>query len=224
MADSDKEKTAFACHRGLFEFNVMPFGLSNAPGVFQELMAVVLSDSGHFALAYLDDILLFSRTLDEHLTHIQLVFDRLKQHGLKLKLSKCQFLRTESNYLGFVINKEGIQPEPQKVEVIRGLPEPRSVREVRSFIGMVGYYRRFVPNMSEIAEPLIALTRKHAHFKWTEKCQVAFDFIKESLTTIPLLTYPDPNLPYTLYTDASDHCVGACLTQVSEIDGAEKPL
>ena len=224
MADSDKEKTAFACHRGLFEFNVMPFGLSNAPGVFQELMAVVLSDSGHFALAYLDDILLFSRTLDEHLTHIQLVFDRLKQHGLKLKLSKCQFLRTETNYLGFVINKEGIQPEPQKVEVIRGLPEPRSVREVRSFIGMVGYYRRFVPNMSEIAEPLIALTRKHAHFKWTEKCQVAFDFIKESLTTIPLLTYPDPNLPYTLYTDASDHCVGACLTQVSEIDGVEKPL
>ena len=122
MAESDKDKTAFTCHKGLYEFNVMPFGLANAPGVFQELMAIVLLDSGHFTIAYLDNILIFSQTLEEHLSHIQIVFDRLGKHGLKLKLSKCQFMQTETNYLGFVINQEGIQPNIKKVEVIRGLP------------------------------------------------------------------------------------------------------
>ena len=213
MNESDKEKTAFACHRGLFKFNVMPFGLSNAPAVFQELMSVVLQGLGDFAIAYLDDILVFSPTLEDHLQHLDTIFDRLRKHDLKLKLKKCNFLESETNYLGFIIGKDGIKPDPKKVEAIRSLPIPTCVREVRSFIGMSSYYRRFIPNFSEIAEPIIALTKKHAHYKWSAKHDEAFQYLKDSLSVVPLLAYPDTNKPYTLYTDASGTCIGACLTQ-----------
>ena len=231
MDEADKEKTAFACHRGLFEFNVMPFGLSNAPAVFQELMSVVLQGLGDFAIAYLDDILVFSPTLEDHLKHLDVIFGRLRKHDLRLKLKKCNFLEFETNYLGFIIGREGIQPDPKKVEAIRSLPVPTCVREVRSFIGMSSYYRRFIPNFSEIAEPIIALTKKHAHYKWSEKHDKAFQYLKDSLSVVPLLAYPDPNKPYTLYTDASGTCIGACLTQsCEEIDDTlpnvnnEKPI
>ena len=180
----------------------MPFGLSNAPAVFQELMAVMLQGIGTFAIAYLDDILVFSPTLEDHLRHLDIVFDRLRKHDLKLKLKKCGFLKSETQYLGFIINKDGIKPEPKKVEAIRSLPVPTCVREIRSFIGMCSFYRRFIPNFSEIAEPIIDLTRKHAHFKWSDKHQKAFQYLKDSLTVVPLLAYADPNKPYTLYTDA----------------------
>ena len=217
MNESDKEKTAFACHRGLFEFNVMPFGLSNAPAVFQELMSVVLQGLGDFAIAYLDDILVFSPTLEDHLQHLDTIFDRLRKHDLKLKLKKCNFLESETNYLGFIIGKDGIKPDPKKVEAIRSLPIPTCVREVRSFIGMSSYYRRFIPNFSEIAEPIIALTKKHAHYKWSAKHDEAFQYLKDSLSVVPLLAYPDTNKPYTLYTDASGTCIGACLTQSCDV-------
>ena len=191
MEEKDKEKTAFACHKDLFEFNVMPFGLSNAPAVFQELMSVVLQGCNNFATAYLDDILVFSATLEEHLEHLSIIFDKLRQHKLKLKLKKCGFLKLETNYLGFVISEDGIQPDQKKVEAIRGLPAPTCVREFRSFIGMCSYYRRFIPNFSQIAEPIVALTRKYAHFKWSDIHQKAFEFLKDSLTSVPLLVYPD---------------------------------
>ena len=135
---------------------------------------------------------------------------------MKLKLKKCSFLQLETQYLGFIINSNGISPDPKKVEAIRSLPTPTRVREVRSFIGMCSYYRRFIPNFSEIAEPVIALTRKFARFKWTDECQGSFDYLKQSLTVVPLLAYPDPNKHYTLYTDASNSCIGACLTQQSD--------
>ena len=159
MNEKDKEKTAFACHRGLFEFNVMPFGLSNAPAVFQELMSVVLQGCDRFATAYLDDIMIFSATLEEHMHHLKIIFGKLRQHNLRLKLKKCSFLRLETNYLGFVISEEGIKADEKKVEAIRSLPVPTCVREVRSFIGMCSYYRRFLPNFSQIAEPIIMLTK-----------------------------------------------------------------
>ena len=216
MDEKDKEKTAFACHKGLFEF------ISNAPAVFQELMSVVLQGCNDFLTAYLDDIMIFSPTLEEHLKHICIIFDKLRQHNLKLKLKKCSFLKSETNYLGFVISEEGIKPDQKKIEAIRSLPVPACVKEVRSFIGMCSYYRRFIPNFSQIAEPIIALTRKYAHFKWSEIHQRAFEYLKDSLTAVPLLVYPDSNKPYVLYTDASDTCLGACLTQ--ECDGDEKLL
>ena len=222
MDEKDKEKTAFACHRGLFEFNVMPFGLSNAPANFQELMSVVLQDCSGFATAYLDDLLIFSESLEEHMKHISIIFMKLRQHNLKLKLKKCSFLKTETNYLGFIVSENGIKADPKKIEAIKSLLIPTCVREVRSFIGMCSYYRRFVPNFSQIAEPIIALTRKYAHFKWRKIHQKAFEYLKNSFTAVPLLVYPDPNKPYTLYTDASDLCIGACLTQ--QCDGDEKPI
>jgi hypothetical protein len=207
------ENSAFACHRGLFEFNVMPFGLSNAPAIFQELMSVVLQGMNTFAIAYLDDVLVFSETVNDHLVHIDQVFQRLRSHGLRLKLNKCSFMQSQTNYLGFIIDAQGIKPDPKKIEAVKTIPTPTCVREVRSFIGMCSYYRRFIPNFSPIAEPIIHLTRKHAHFNWTPKHTKAFNFLKESLTVVPLLVYPDPNKKYTLYTDASDTCIGACLTQ-----------
>ena len=222
MNEKDKEKTAFTCHKGLFEFNVMPFGLSNAPAVFQELMSIVLQGCNAFATAYLDDILVFSSTLEDHLEHLSIIFGKLRQHRLKLKLKKCSFLKMETHYLGFVINDFGIKLDQLKVEAIRTLPVPTCVRKVRSFIDMCSYYRRFIPNFSQIAEPIIALTRKYAHFKWTEQHQKAFEFLKDSLTVVPFFVYPDTNKSYVLYTAASDTCIGACLTQ--EHDGDEKPI
>ena len=164
-------------------------------------------------MAYLDDVLVFSKTPEEHLAHLQQVMDRLREHNLKIKLPKYQFMKEETKYLGFIIDKKGIKPDLDKVEVIRAMPEPRSVREVRGFIGAIGYYRRFIPAFSRLAGPMIALTKKYARFKWTEDCQRAFDCLKEQLTAIPLLAYPDLGRPMILYTDASDKCVGAVLTQ-----------
>ncbi len=131
-------------------------------------------------------------------------------------------MQAETNYLGFIINESGIKPDQKKVEAIRSLPIPTCVREVRSFIGMCSYYRRFIPNFSKIAEPIIALTKKYAHYKWTPEHQKVFEYLKESLSVVPLLSYPDPNKPYTLYTDSSDTCIGACLTQ--ECDDVEGNL
>ena len=210
------QATAFACHRGLFQFNTMPFGLTNAPAIFQQTMAIVLDGLGKFSVAYLDDILIFSETLEEHLVHIQRVFNRLREYSLKLKLKKCSFVKPETNYLCFVINESGIKPEACKVNVIKALPVPTTVKEVRSFIGMCSYYRRFFPGFSAIAEPIIALTCKFSRFKWDAKCQTAFETLKEKLATFPVLGYPDVNQPYVLYTDASDLCIGACLTQLCD--------
>ena len=171
----------------------------------------------------MDDVLIFSKDPEEHLRHIETIFKRIREHGLKLKLKKCTFLIKETDYLGFVISKDGIKPDPKKVEAIRDLPEPKSVREIRGFIGMCSYYRRFVPNFSKRAKPLIDLTKKYARFKWTSECQTAFYFLKESLTVVPLLAYPDTNKPYVLYTDASNNCIGACLTQKTDNE-EEKPI
>ena len=213
MDDNDKEKTAFACRRGLFQFNVMPFGLTMAPAIFQELMARVLEGLDQFTVAYLDDILIYSATLEEHLAYIQNVFDRLRERQLRLKLKKCSFLKSETTYLGFVINETGIKPEARKVYVIKALAPPTTVREVCSFVGMCSYYRMFIPNFSSIAEPIITLTRKYAKFRWDSKCQNAFDTLKTKLAEFPVLGYRDPNKRNILYTDASNDCIGACLTQ-----------
>ena len=172
-------------------------------------MAVVLRGFEHFAIAYLDDILIFSKTPEEHFKHLQAVLDRLKHHGLKLKIEEYQFMKKETKYLGFVINQSRVSPDADKVRIIRAMPEPKTVRQVRAFIGTVGYYRSFVAGFSWIAIPLINLTKKYARFNWTEACQKTFDTLNAELTSIPLLIYPDLNKPMVLYTDASDTCIGA---------------
>src|ERR1700729_538455 len=154
----------------------------------------------------MDDILIHTKDdIEDHLNKVRIVFDRLRQYDIKLKLTKCAFLKTELKYLGFVINKQGVKPEVDKVKAIRELEPPKTVREVRSFIGMCGYYRRFVPKFSHIAEPIVALTRKRAKYSWSADCQKAFERLKDNLTRTPLLVHPDINRKLVLHTDASEY-------------------
>lgn len=214
MNEGSKEKTAFICHRGIYCFNVMPFGLLNAPSYFCELMAKVLYGiDGKFTTAYLDDIIIWSRNKAEHLRHLQEVFDRLRAAGLKLKRSKCSFFREELTYLGHVVTPNGVKPCKDKVAVIENLSPPKNAREVRSLIGMVSYYRRYVPKFSEIARPLTALTKKGADFLWTSGCQVAFETLKQKLCVEPILAFPDMTKPFIVYSDASEIAIGSVLVQ-----------
>lgn len=226
MDEKDREKTSFVCHRGQFSFQVVPFGLKAAPALFSELMSIVLQDLGDYAVNYLDDILIFSENFEDHLKHLNTVFNRLRTHNLKLKLKKCQFLQKEINYLGFQVNQHGVKPDATKVQAIKHLPEPSNVKEARGFIGTCSYYRRFIPNFSDIARPIIELTKKYAKFKWTPDCQEAFDYLKDSLTVVPMLYHPDMSKPFILYTDASDYCVGSVLvqTEVQNNETVERPI
>ena len=225
MAPEDKEKTAFSAGlssgHALYQFTRMPFGLKNSPSYFQELMGKVL-EGIPFARAYVDDVIIYSKNIDEHVEHIEIVFQRLREHGLKLKLPKCQFLTDETKYLGFVVNAQGIKPDPDKIRAIKNLPRPTTVKEVRAISGLLNYYRRFLPNLSSILRPLTELTKKYARFHWTDECQAAFDFIKTHVCTVPILSFPDPNKPYIIHTDASNYGIGAVLSQ--KTDDGEKPI
>ena len=209
-----KEKTAFTTGSGLYQFTVMPFGLVNAPMTFQRLMESVLNGL-HWStcLVYLDDCIIMGRTFDEHLSNLQEVLQRFRQANLKLKPSKCQFFKKEVTYLGYVIGSEGVLPDPNNIEKVSKWPVPRNVTEVRSFLGLASFYRRFIPKFSQIASPLTDLTHKGTPFAWTPECNEAFNNLKTSLTHPPLLAYPDFNLEFNLSTDASLHGIGAILSQ-----------
>ena len=212
--ENDKPKTAFVSHQGLYEFNVMPFGLTNAPAVFQELMNNVLKGiRNKFAMAYIDDILVYSETYEDHIRHLSEVFLRLEKANLKLKASKCEFLKDKVHYLGHVISQNGIEPNPDKVASIKTMAPPTNVRGVRSFLGAVGYYMKFIPQFAQIARPLVLLTKKNNRFVWGADCQSSFETLKGKLASSSILTFPEPSLPYKLYTDASQYAVGAVLTQ-----------
>ena len=216
LDEESKEKTAFITGQGLFEFIRMPFGLCNAPATFQRLMNHVLRDLiGIRVLVYLDDIIIFSNSLEEHLTHLREVLLRLRNAGLKLKSDKCDFMREKVNYLGHIISGKGIQPDPKTVEKVVNFRIPSNVDEVRSFLGLAGYYRRFVKNFGASAKPLTTLLSKGIEtFKWEQAQQEAFDTLKKALVTPPILAYPDFEQEVTLFTDASDYGIGAVLSQV----------
>ena len=214
MDPASREKTAFVTHAGLYEYTTMPFGLCNAPGTFQRLMECVLRGlNWQIALIYLDDVLVYSQNFEDHLHHLRLVFDRFREAGLKLKPSKCHFGQKEVNYLGHVITTEGIQPDPKKVKVVQEYPAPKSVKEVRAFMGLTNYYRKFVKGFAQVASPLHDLTKKGASFLWTEDCQKAFDTLKKALTEAPILAYPDFTQSFQLATDASNDAKGMVLGQ-----------
>lgn len=220
MDEESRQKTAFTCFMGLYEFNVLPFGLSVAPSVFQNLMNEVLAGTiNKHTLVYIDDIIVFSKTLEEHLQHLRDVFGRLQKAGLRLKPSKCEFLKESIKYLGHEITPSGIKPDTEKIQVIQNMFPPKNVRGVRSFLGMLSFYRQFIHDFAEVAKPLTSLTRKNAHFQWGSQEQAAFDTLKQKLLSSPILAYPDPDKPYNLYTDASKTAVGAVLTQDTEGEG-----
>jgi len=165
-------------------------------------------------LIYLDDVLVYSRTFDEHLQHLRLVFDRFREAGLKLKRKKCSFGQKNVKFLGHIISPDGVQPDPAKIEAIKEYPVPRKVKDVRAFLGLANYYRTFVKDFAKIAGLLHELTRKGLKFQWTNECQAAFHLLKTALTQAPILAYPDFTLPFELYVDASDDALGMVLGQI----------
>ena len=216
-----KAKTAFVTPFGKYEFNAVPFGLAQAPAYFQQLISIVLQDCSDFAMAYLDDIIIFSQNEEDHLKHIEIIFKKLKRADLKLKESKCDFFKKEIHYLGHLILVNGIQPLPEKLESIRSMPKPRSPKEIKQFLSLTSYYRKFVPRFSDMARPLTKLLAHDCEFKWTNQCDNSFQMLKDTLCSAPILKYPDTTKPYMLYTDASKYGWAGVLTQshTSVVDG-----
>ena len=228
LTEEAKPKTAFTPGGplgGKFHFNRCPFGLSQAPAYFQQLVCEVLKGLP-FAFGYLDDILIFSPDNETHLEHLKEVFNRLRAADLKLKASKCNFFKKHIQYLGHIVSGEGIEPLPEKLASVKKMPPPTTPKEARQFLGLAGYYRKFVPKYADIARPLTNLTKLSEPFDWSEQCDKAFNFLKEMLLKEPVLKYPDPNRPYTLFTDASKYAWACVLTQEyeHEFDGKKKKI
>ena len=206
MSPRSREKTAFVTPQGLYEFLVMPFGLTNAPSVFQRLMQRLVTGLNppagpDFVAVYIDDILVFSPTLELHLAHLRTVIERIREAGLKLKPSKCRFICREVEYLGHLVTPEGLKPNFRLVEAVQQFPRPVDVSGVRRFLGMSSYYRRFINNFTRVAEPLRELTRNNVLFHWRPACDEAMQKLKERLTSF--------GKPYTVETDASISWLGA---------------
>ena len=215
---SSQKKTAFVIPGGgHFEFFRMPFGLTNAVPPFQRLMLAVLNGLLPLkCLVYLDDVLVMGRTFEQHLQNLDNVSQAIDRAGLRLKLSKCSFAKPSVDFLGFTVSAAGLAPNVTKVEAIREFPTPQNLTELRRFLGMTSYYRRFISGFSDIASPLHRLTNKGVRFDWDKNCQRAFEQLKEQLLSAPVLAFPDLNGDCILYCDASDVGVGAVLTQKDE--------
>ena len=210
----DEFKTAFRTRKGQYEYLVMPFGLTNAPAVFQRFINFVLSEFiNKYVVVYLDDILIFSRSLPEHINHVKNVLQALKSNHLVVKLEKCVFHAREIEFLGHIISGDSLKTDPKKIESVKNWPEPVNVKQTQSFLGFCNYYRRFINNFSIIASPLFNLTKKNTIFHWNEDCSKAFNRLKELLTTAPVLLLPDPKKPFMLETDASHFALGCVLSQ-----------
>ncbi|XP_033761504.1 uncharacterized protein LOC117343268 [Pecten maximus] len=223
MDEADKHKTAFSTHLGLFEFNVMPFGLANAAATFERLMEMVLKGlNWKKCLCYLDDVVVFGTDFKTTLQNLELVFQRFRQANLKLKPKKCELFRKEIVYLGHIVSEEGIRCDPTKTSAFKEWNRPHSATEVRSFLGLVGYYRKFIDSFAHIANPLMKLLKKNVKFHWDTKCEEAFNKLKGSLLTAPVLSFPTREDRFILDTDASATGIGAILVQLQ--NGEEKVI
>lgn len=214
MKEGEEWKTAFRTRYGLYEYLVMPFGLTNAPATFQRMINEQLHEYlDVFVVAYLDDILVYSKTKNDHIQHIKKVMDKLQKANLLLKLEKCKFHQEEVAFLGFIVGRHGIRMNPDKVDAVLTWPVPGTVVQVQSFLGFANFYRRFIKNYSAIAKPLTELTKKDKDFEWSTAEQAAFDQLKKRFTEEPVLATYDPELETVLETDASDFALGACISQ-----------
>uniref|UniRef100_A0A3B3I0W1 Gypsy retrotransposon integrase-like protein 1 n=1 Tax=Oryzias latipes TaxID=8090 RepID=A0A3B3I0W1_ORYLA len=238
MEEEDKEKTAFVCPLGFWEFNRMPQGITNAPSTFQRLMEKCMGELNlREVLVFIDDIIVFAPTLEEHEERLR-VLNKLKEYGLKLSIDKCIFFQTSVKYLGHIVSQDGVRTDPEKISALTSWPVPKTLKELRSFLGFAGYYRRFVKGYSFIVKPLHDLTagyppsqkkqkpliKKQEYHnpkepfggRWTVECQQAFDTIIQKLTSAPVLAFADPQKPYLLHTDACSTGLGAVLYQEHE--------
>jgi transposase InsO family protein len=226
LDDESRPKTAFTSHAGLFQFKVMPFGLTNAPATFQRLMDLVLGGlKWSCALVYLDDIIVYSPSFDSHLHHLESVLQHIQSSGLSLQILKCHFAKTKLKYLGHVVSSSGIEPDPDKIRAVRDYPIPARLKDVRTFLGLTSYYRRFIKNYATIAEPLLFLTRnsEHKQFSWSTQCQNAFLHLRQLLIQAPIIAYPRFDQPFILQLDASDVGLSAILAQnLLDADGIRR--
>ena len=223
MEPKDKEKTAFITRSGLYHFNVLPFGLCNAPATFERLMELVMSGlQWKVCLIYLDDIIVYGNSFDQQLERLKEVFQRLKKANLKLKVKKCELFQKSVAFLGHIVSEDGISADPSKVEAVKNWSVPQNLTELRSFLGLCSYYRKFIKGFAGIAAPLHKLTEKGKRFQWNELCEDAFNTLKNALISSPILAYPDESLSFILDTDACDTGIGAVLSQVQ--DGSEKVI
>ena len=214
----DVPKTAFRTRYGHYEFLVLPFGLTNAPAFFMDLMNRVFKPFlDQFVVVFIDDILVYSKTRSEHANHLRMVLKTLDEHKLYAKLKKCEFWLEEVQFLGHIVGKDGISVDPAKVEAIVNWPRPTNVSEVRSFLGMAGYYRRFVEGFSKLALPITKLLRKTNKFEWTAECENAFQELKERMVTAPILAIPEGNEGFVIYSDASKKGLGCVLMQKGKV-------
>ena len=223
IAEEDRHKTAFSTANGHFEFKRMPFGLKSAPSTFQRMMNNILSELiGDRCLVYMDDILIIGENLKEHNSKLRAVFQKLREYNLKVEPDKCEFLKEELNYLGHVVTSEGVRPDENKIKAVVEFPTPKTQKDIKSFLGLAGYYRKFIADFSAIARPLTNLLKKENEWNWTEQEQASFDLLKFKLTNTPLLQYPDFSKPFILTTDASGYAIGAILSQGKL--GQDKPV
>lgn len=237
MAEEDKEKTAFICPLGFYQFERMPQGITGAPATFQRLMEKAVGDMHLLeVIVYLDDLIVFGRTLEEHEERLLKVIARLEEAGLKLSLDKCQFCCSQVTYVGHIVSEQGIATDPRKVEAVTRWKQPTDLSSLQSFLGFCGYYRRFIKNYSIIVRPLTELCRGYPPTqkksksnqgtsktyyrvnepfgdRWDQSCSEAFQQIIHCLTDAPVLAFADPSKPYTLHIDASLHGLGAVLNQ-----------
>ncbi|WVZ75622.1 hypothetical protein U9M48_023659 [Paspalum notatum var. saurae] len=222
---SDISKTVFTTKYGLYEYTVISFGLTNAPAYFMQLMNSVFMDYlDKFVVVFIDDILIYSKTKAEHEEHLRLVLQRLREHKLYAKFSKCEFWIDEIRFLGHVVSKRGIAVDPSKVSTVTNWKVPEIPKEVRGFLGLAGYYRRFIENFSKIAKPMTSLLEKDAEFRWINAQQAAFDELKKRLTTAPVLTLLDQQKKFIVYCDASKDGLGCVLMQEAAAFEAEPTL
>jgi hypothetical protein len=214
LKPQDIPKTTFKTHHGHWEFKVMPFGLTNAPTTFQELMNTVLAPVlRKYALVFVDDILIYNRSLEEHIQHLVEVFSILKEHKLYLKQSKCSFAQQSLEYLGHIISSSGVAKDPDKVQAVAAWPVPTNVRQLRGFLGLSGYYRKFIRNYGVISRPLTDLLKKNTLFHWTSHHQHSFEALQQALLSAPMLALPDFTKGFTIETNASAKGIGAVLMQ-----------
>jgi hypothetical protein len=215
---SDVPKIAFSTRYGLYEFLVMSFGLTNAPAYFMYLMnSVFMNELDKFVVVFIDDILIYSKSKVEHAKHIRIVLQRLRDHKLYAKFSKCEILLDNVKFLGHTISKDGISVDPSKVQEVMDWKPPKSVHQIRSFLGLAGYYHRFLPDFSRIAKPMTKLLKKGVKLVWSEECDQAFHTLRKHLTSAPVLTQPDMSKPFEVFCDASGTGLGCVLMQENRV-------
>ncbi|WVZ97041.1 hypothetical protein U9M48_042606 [Paspalum notatum var. saurae] len=218
IREEDIPKTAFSTRYGLYEYLVMSFGLTNAPAFFMYMMnSVFMNELDKFVVVFIDDILIYSKNEKEHEEHLRVVLTRLREHKLYAKFSKCAFWLKQVGFLGHILSEKGVAVDPSKVKDVLNWKQPETVTEIRSFLGLAGYYRRFIKDFSKIAKPMTSLTKKNAKFVWGPKCEDGFRELKKLLTTAPVLAQPDVTKPFDVYCDASGRGPGCVLMQEGRV-------